>query len=356
MTTPLLSIVIVTRNRRAELHRCLRSLERLTYPSVEIVVIDNDSTDGLAEMVGDAFPQVRLFRADRNYGCGVGRNIGARMARGDYLWFLDDDAEVLWPDSAERLIGKLQAEPDVGAIGGEALIDERGQVVGVKQLDLMTNGMTTGRFTLDIDDDAWLEAELLAGCNVLVARDDFKALGGFDPTYRHGWEDTDFAFRLRASGRRLLIAGFAPVLHHFSGVERQGSLRVPAQSRAYFVAKNTPGLKLALLPLLDVAYLLNPLRWGRIFDKARRIDYGAKGRILRPSVQRSEISVRQLSSAFRVALNYAATVGGSYVFGWGMIRRGLAARRSGAPDGWEAAAPLLVEQHAYDLTSVAAAE
>lgn len=356
MTTQLLSIIIVTRNRRAELHRCLRSLERLSYLNVEIVVIDNASTDGLADMVADEFPQVRLFHAARNYGCGVGRNVGARMARGDLLWFIDDDAEVLWPDAAERLIGKLQAEPDIGAIGGEALIDERGQVVGVKQLDLMANGMTTGRFTLDIADDTWLDAELLAGCNVLVRREDFKALGGFDPTYRHGWEDTDFSFRLRASGRRLLIAGFAPVLHHFSGLERQASLRVPAQSRAYFAAKNMPGLKLALMPLLDLVYLLNPLRWGRILDKARRIDYGAKGRILRPSVQTSEISIGQFTGALRVALNYAATVGGSYVFGWRMIQRGLAARRAGAPDGWEAAAPLLVEQHAYDLTSVAAAE
>lgn len=356
MTTKLLSILIVTRNRRAELHRCLRSLERLTYPDFEIVVIDNDSTDGLPDMVAEEFPQARLYRAAHNYGCGVGRNIGARMARGAYLWFIDDDAEVLHPDAADRLIAKLEAEPDVGAIGGEALIDEQGRVVGVKQLELMANGMTTGRFTFALDEDAWLEADVLAGANVLVRLVDFKAFGGFDPTYRHGWEDTDFSHRMHAAGRRLLIAGFAPVLHHFSGVERQSSLRTPAQSRAYFVAKNMAGARLALMPLLDLAYLLNPIRWWRIVDKARRIEYGAKGRILHPSMVGAGVGFRQLGGALRVALNYAATVGGSYLFGWRMIALGRAARRHGAPDGWDSAAPLLVDQHSYEVSSVAAAE
>ena len=282
MTTPLLSIVIVTRNRWSELNRCLRSIERLSYPNYEVVVIDNGSNDGLLDMVVSTFPNARLFSAGRNFGCGVGRNLGARVSRGEILWFVDDDAEVIVPDAAERMIEKLTAEPDIGAIGGEALVDQDGQVVGVKQLDLRINGMTTGHDTYRVADDAWLEADLLAGCNVMVRRSDFEAFGGFDPSYRHGWEDTDFAVRLRHAGRRLLIAGFAPVLHHFSGAERQTSLRVPAQSRVYFVAKSGGLPMLALMPLLDLAYVLNPLQWAKIVTKARRIDYGAKGRIVRP--------------------------------------------------------------------------
>jgi GT2 family glycosyltransferase len=355
MATPLLSVVIVTRNRRTELHRCLQSLRRLTYPHTEVVVIDNASTDGLPEMVADEFPEVRLFRADRNYGCGVGRNIGARVARGDYFWFIDDDAEVIVPDAGERLTAKLTSEPDIGGIGGEAVVDEIGQVIGVKQLELASNGMTSGRFTLGVAADAWLPARLLAGCNVIVRREDFVAYGGFDPTYRHGWEDTDFGWRMHVAGRRLLIAGFAPVLHHFSGVERQSSLKTPAQSRAYFIAKNARLPVLLALPLLDLAYLLNPLRWTRIVDKARRIDYGAKGRIIQPNQQWSRIGPRQLGGAIKVALNYAATVGAGYTFGWRMFGRGIAARRQ-APDGWKAAEPVVITEPQRASQTIAAAE
>ena len=355
MAIPLLSIIIVTRNRRTELHRCLQSLRRLTYLRTEIVVIDNGSSDGLPDMVAEEFPDVRLFRADCNYGCGVGRNIGARVARGDYFWFIDDDAEVIVADAGERLVGKLESEPDVSGIGGEAVVDEIGQVIGVKQLDLASNGMTTGRYTLHVADDDWLPARLLAGCNVLVRREDFIAYGGFDPSYRHGWEDTDFAWRMHVAGRRLLIAGFAPVLHHFSGVERQSSLRTPAQSRAYFVAKNARWPVLLALPLLDLLYLVNPLRWSRIVDKARRIDYGAKGRIIQPNGQWSRIGPRQLLGAVKVAFNYAATVGGAYAFGWRMFGRGIAARKH-APDGWAAADPIVVDQPLQVVGSIAAAE
>lgn len=355
MAITLLSVVIVTRNRRTELHRCLQSLRRLTYRNLEVVVVDNASTDGLPEMVAEQFPEVRLFRADQNYGCGVGRNIGARVARGDYFWFIDDDAEVIVPDAAERLLAKLESEPDVGGIGGEAVVDEIGRVIGVKQLELASNGMTTGRFTLDVPEDAWLPARLLAGCNVFLRRRDFVDYGGFDPTYRHGWEDTDFAWRMHVAGRRLLIAGFAPVLHHFSGVERQSNLKTPAQSRAYFIAKNARLPVLLALPLLDIAYLLNPRRWMRILDKARRIDYGAKGRIIQPHGQWSRVGPRQLMGAIKVALNYAGTVGAGYTFGWRMFGRGIAARRH-APDGWAAADPVIIADPMGAPGRVAAAE
>ncbi|MEZ5670814.1 MAG: glycosyltransferase [Alphaproteobacteria bacterium] len=355
MVAPLLSIVIVTRNRWAELDRCLHSIARLTYPNYEVVVIDNGSNDGVLDMVAANHPSVRLFDAGRNHGCGCGRNLGARVAQGEILWFVDDDAEVIVADAAERLVAKLTSNEEIGAIGGEALIDEAGRIVGVKQLDLLLNGMTTGRDNFGVDDDSWLDADLLAGCNVMVRTADFKAFGGFDPSYRHGWEDTDFSVRLRRAGRRLLIAGFAPVLHHFSGVERVSSLKVPAQSRAYFVAKTSGVPMLVAMPLLDLAYLLNPMRWGRILHKARRIDFGAKGRIVRPSGPIGRIGWRQLRGALRVALNYAGTIGSAYVYGWPSMARGIAARRH-ARNGWQEADPAVVTQYFHHLRPPAAAE
>ena len=88
---PLVSIQIVTWNRRDELARCLESALAQTYKNIEIVVVDNASTDDSAQMVGQEFPNVRLVRVEKNLGCPSGRNFGFAHCRGKYIYLLDDD-------------------------------------------------------------------------------------------------------------------------------------------------------------------------------------------------------------------------------------------------------------------------
>jgi hypothetical protein len=349
----LLSIVVVTRNRPVDFGRCLRSLERLTYPELEFIVVDDCSAESLRERFEAGSPRSRWFRAERNVGVAMARNIGARLARGEYLWFLDDDAEVLRADAGERLVAKLASEPAVGALGGEALVDESGAVVGVKSFDLASNGMTPGSFHPGVASESWLEVPLLIGCNILMRRDDFRALGGFDPNYGFEWEDTDLSVRLRAAGKTLLVAGFAPVLHHLSPAERPRRLRVRARGRAYFVAKNAAWSRLLVMPLLDLGYLASPRRWARWIDKAGRVEFGARGRVVRPSGP-VRLSPRRLIASFLVALDLAGVLLGGYFVGWRRIRQGLAARRD-PPDGWKEAAAQVAGHAAWRMSPLAEA-
>jgi GT2 family glycosyltransferase len=112
---PLVSIVVVSWNRRADIDRCLRSLLDLTYPHLEIILVDNDSRDGTVDMVREQFPMVQVIASNQNLGCGPARNVGFKAASGKYLVQIDDDATIN-PDSITQMVNAFELEPQVGAI------------------------------------------------------------------------------------------------------------------------------------------------------------------------------------------------------------------------------------------------
>lgn len=112
---PLVSILLVTWNRRDELRKSIQSALDQTYDNIEIVVFDNASTDGTAEMVRSEFPSARLIEHHENLGCPSGRNAGFRHCRGDFIYLLDDDG---WLDekAIEIAVAKMQSQSDLGVV------------------------------------------------------------------------------------------------------------------------------------------------------------------------------------------------------------------------------------------------
>ncbi len=111
---PQVTINILTWNRRDDLGRLLIRLMGQSYPHLEVIVVDNASTDGTSEMVKSKFPWVKLFRLDENRGVGSW-NVGFENAIGEYVLALDDDC---FPekDAIRKMVDKFQQEPDVGII------------------------------------------------------------------------------------------------------------------------------------------------------------------------------------------------------------------------------------------------
>jgi GT2 family glycosyltransferase len=114
-TRPLITIGIVTRNRRLKLREAIRSVYEQEFPDLEIVVVDNDSGDGTAEMLQTEYPGVRLLRLEENLGCPGGRNYLYRHARGEIILNLDDDGQ-LGPEALPRLIKTFAADPKIGVV------------------------------------------------------------------------------------------------------------------------------------------------------------------------------------------------------------------------------------------------
>ena len=91
---PLVSVIIVNYNGKHHLEKCLRSLSKVDYKNYEIILVDNNSSDGSIEFVKESYPSVIIKKLDKNYGFAEPNNIGAKSANGEFLLFLNNDTYV----------------------------------------------------------------------------------------------------------------------------------------------------------------------------------------------------------------------------------------------------------------------
>ncbi len=224
---PLVTINIVTRNRRDALKRAIESAYAQTYRPIELVVVDNDSSDGSVEMVERDFPDVKVIRLHRNIGCQPGRNIGMKNSRGKYIFNLDDDG-VLEPHATEKMVARFEDEEDVVLVAAaiEPLVPERSHLI--RQVRC-----TTERYIGNFPGGA-------SGIRRSVLDD-----AGYFPEYVRGHAEADLALRIIDKGYEMVYLPDAIMYHDVSDIERN---------------KNTVAYY-GIWHRLETAYRLEP--WGR---------------------------------------------------------------------------------------------
>ncbi|WP_367870663.1 glycosyltransferase [Luteolibacter sp. Populi] len=197
-----ISVIVCTRNGSPRIAACLRALERQSLAPHEIIVVDDGSTDGTADLVEKEFSAVQLLRLEPS-GLSAARNAGAEAAAGEFLAFTDDDCE-----------------PDQDWVAGLAVSFARGwDGVGGPNLpppprdsiQAVVAAAPGAPSHVMLDDE---EAEHLPGCNIAVRRTAYFDIGGFDPVFTTAGDDVDFCWRLRDKGYRLGFAPSAFVWHH----------------------------------------------------------------------------------------------------------------------------------------------
>jgi len=124
--SPLVSVVILSWNRKDDLALSLATVEEVSYPQLEIIVVDNASTDGTAEMVENKYPKVKLILLPRNIGV-EGFNVGYLNARGKYILALDDDSYP-HPDAVSELVKKMEIDENIAVIGAKIINPRDGKV------------------------------------------------------------------------------------------------------------------------------------------------------------------------------------------------------------------------------------
>jgi glycosyltransferase involved in cell wall biosynthesis len=231
--TPLVSIIIPCFNSGADLPEALASVAAQTVGEVEVIVVDDGSTDPATLGVLDALPEeVRLVRQD-NRGLAAARNAGMAAATGKFLLPLDSDDQ-LEPTFLERCLAALAAHPDAAfAFAGLRLIGEKRGVLP-----------KTYNFF------AQLVLNQLPYC-LLLRRSTWEASGGYDEAMRLGYEDWEFNIRLGARGQ-FGVAVAEPLFVYRvrkSGMLQSISRRRHAQLWAFIRAKHaalyTPAALLA---------------------------------------------------------------------------------------------------------------
>jgi N-acetylglucosaminyl-diphospho-decaprenol L-rhamnosyltransferase len=215
------AIYIPTFNGRERLSGALRRLAGQSRPA-DVVVVDNGSADGTAEMVREEFPETSLLELDRNLGFGPALNQAVAERPGDPVILLNDDAEVE-PRFVEALL-------DAAAGGPECVAGVLVQGANPTLID--SAGVVADRTLMGFD---YLHGEPVAtatkaldplgptGAAALYRLDAFRAVGGFDERIFLYYEDLDLAMRLRAAGGRCRLAAEARAVHAYSAGLGAGS-------------------------------------------------------------------------------------------------------------------------------------
>lgn len=197
-----ISVIIPVHNGGANFRRCLASLAAAASPAAEVIVVADGDTDGsrfLAESFG---AQVLKLRAPR--GPAGARNLGARRARGDILFFLDADV-VIPPDALRQVADVFRQEPGVAAVFG-SYDDEPAVPNFLSQYKNL--------FHHYVHQTARAEASTFWGGCGAIRRDAFLAVGGFDESYRRpSIEDIELGHRLKRAGYRIRLNKALQVKH-----------------------------------------------------------------------------------------------------------------------------------------------
>src|SRR2546426_9056473 len=213
---PRVSVVVCTFNGCRTLRATLKGIERLDYPELEVIVVDDGSTDDTAAVAAEF--DVRLIRTP-NGGLGRARNVGAAAATGEIVAYLDNDAspDPHWlhyiADTFDRAGSAAVGGPNIPPPGANAVAEDVAHSPG-------------GPIHVLVSDT---EAEHICGCNFSIRKDVLNELGGFDPQFRAAGDDVDLCWRLQDAGKRIGFNPGAMVLHH-----RRNSVRAYwRQQRGY---------------------------------------------------------------------------------------------------------------------------
>ena len=263
----LASVVIVSYNNREPLRACLDSVQASLPPDCEVIVVDNASADGTADMVAEEFRRIRLIRNETNTGFGCACNLGAARAQGEFLVFLNPDTTVQgrW---IEPLLELLQQDAGVVLVTGKLLrADGRINTCGN---DVHLSGLTLCRGLGDEPKRYQLieEVDAISGALFALRREWFEALGGFDEAMFLYMEDTDLSWRARLAGGRCLLQPASVAVHHYE--LRFTPLKVYYQECHRYLMLLKTLRSATLVALLPALVLAEVVTWGFVLTRDRR--------------------------------------------------------------------------------------
>ena len=269
-STPKVSAILISYNRSADLRLSIEALLASGYPDLEIVVVDNASTDDAAD-VAASFPGVKLIRSKENLGFAEGNNVGLRAATGAYLALVNNDA-VVDPTWIRSLVDFLEAHPDAAAAGGKAYFWDDDSPLGRRENRYYSYTLVepdTGYTHAQLDTpDEEREVATLSGCAVMIRRAAVDSVCSrrmrtdaeppaasvgappepfLEPVFFTYYEETDFFARAIRRGWKLFYLGEPAVWHR---------IRASSQPYRYFYFMDRNRLLLAYRNFSDTALRL----------------------------------------------------------------------------------------------------
>ncbi len=219
----LVSVIIVTWERKDDVLAAVQSVYDQAYQNTEVIVVDNASTDNTGEALRKAFPAVRLITLDRNMGAAAGRNPGILAAKGEIIFLMDSDA-TLGHDSLSKIVNRFNNAPDIGALTCKILSPI------TKELD-HNSWIFTEKNKVDQDVE-FLSFSINEG-GVAIRKEVFDQVGLFSEFLFFGREGEELSLRILDAGYQIYYFPQAFVYHR--GSQRK---RVPGSQDEYYNLRN----------------------------------------------------------------------------------------------------------------------
>jgi GT2 family glycosyltransferase len=223
-----ISVVIVGWNAKHYLELCLQSLvDALPHRSMEIIVLDNASSDGSSEMIQARFPQVRVLRSEENLGFSKGNNLAIRECKGHYIALVNPDVIVL-PGCLDALADFLDRSPKVGNVGPRVFNPDMTMQSTCRRFPTLWNNFCSttclekvfkdsrffaGEHMFYFPHDRTLPVDVLVGCFSMIRRETFNDVGLLDENLFMYGDDVDWCRRAWKAGWQVVFFPGARAIH-----------------------------------------------------------------------------------------------------------------------------------------------
>jgi GT2 family glycosyltransferase len=266
MMKPLVSVVVLNHNGLTHLNDCLYSLAAQTYDPLEIILVDNGSTDGSVEWVERNYPSVRILSLLQNVGFAAGNNHGLRLAHGGYVALLNNDAIAAY-DWIEKLVQAAEQHPEYGMFGSKILLRDAPERLDKAGHVMYWDGQNKGRGSGELDGlkfDQPGEIFFPDGCAALYRRELLNDIGGFDEKFFAYGDDADLGVRARLRGWKAYYVPDARVWQRHSataGVYSPQKIFWVERNRFWLALKNFPPGLLLVSPI----FTANRFFWNLLY-------------------------------------------------------------------------------------------
>ena len=264
--TPLVSAIVLNWNGAGMVEAAVASLLAQTLEGIEVLVVDNASTDGSDDAVEVLFAgRVTLIRNERNLGFGAGNNVGLRAARGAFVFLLNNDAEAA-PTLLEEMV-RAAADDRIGMVAAKVLLHGEANLIDTTGHLLYPDGLNRGRGRLEVDRgqyDHCRTALFPSGAAGLYRRRMLDEIGLFDEEFFLYGDDAELGLRGRRAGWECAFAPRAVARHRYSR-----SAGAYSALKAFHVERNRVWVLLKLFPW--------PLVWASPLYTAARLGWHTVG-------------------------------------------------------------------------------
>jgi len=232
---PLVSIVIPSRDNAAFLARCLTSIfDQTSYGKFEVIIVDNRSIEAETFALYRSYkeePRLRVVGYNEEFNFARACNIGAANAQGSLILFLNNDTEIQHEDWLQLMVQWFEL-PDIGMVGpklrhANGTIQSAGTIIGLGGVAAHLFGSYVASQSSMFGSDDWYRncMSVTAAC-MMVRREAYDKVGGFDERYRLNFQDVVFGVRVYEAGYRIVYTPHVTLLHHEAVSRKQSAYRV----------------------------------------------------------------------------------------------------------------------------------